>query len=203
MELTMDLETKAWLSTEAEHLWVMDKLILARTMGYICGPTGLNVPYPGEYIVRPCVNMLGLGLGAQKVFLEQSTDHLPLGHFWCEWFDGEHYSVDYFWGQQELAVEGIKNKDTFTQWDLWIRKDKSFPFPDELELVSLSVPWINCEFINGKLIEVHLRRNQDFSFLENQQEFVPVWEGDSKEPPEGYQYVDYPEVHRRVGGFVR
>lgn len=203
MELSMDLETKAWLTTDAEHLWVMDKLILARTMGYICGPVGLDVPYPGEYIVRPCVNMIGLGLGAQKVFLEQSTDHLPLGHFWCEWFEGDHYSVDYFWGQQELTVKGIKNKDTFTHWDLWIRSDKSFSFPEELEFVSLSIPWINCEFIDGKLIEVHLRRNEDFSFLENQQEFIPVWKGDSKEPPVGYQYIEYPDLHGRVGGFVR
>ena len=50
----------------------LDKLILSRKLKYNCGPVGLDVPN-GWYIVRPCVNMLGLGLGAQKVWLEKET----------------------------------------------------------------------------------------------------------------------------------
>ncbi len=59
-----------WLSTDPDHLWVMDKLILARKLSYVCGPVGQDVPTPGYYIVRPCVNMLGLGLEAKKYWIE-------------------------------------------------------------------------------------------------------------------------------------
>ena len=55
-----------------DHIWILDKLILSRKLKYNCGPVGLDVPR-GWYIVRPCVNMLGLGLGAQKVWLEKET----------------------------------------------------------------------------------------------------------------------------------
>jgi len=148
--------------------------------------------------------MLGLGLGAQKMYLTESTEHLPLGHFWCEWFEGDHYSVDYYWGQQELVVKGNKQKDTLTKWDSWIRDyDKDFPLPEELMFVSLEEPWINCEFIDGKLIEVHLRYNEDFGLIEDQEVFIPIWEGQDITPPEGYEYIHYPDVHGRIGAFVK
>ena len=85
-------EDFVWLSINPDNIWVMDKLILARKLKYNSGPVGLDVPHPGFYIVRPCVNMLGLGLGAQKVWIEKETMHLPVGHFWCEFFEGNHYS---------------------------------------------------------------------------------------------------------------
>ena len=47
------------------------------------------------YCKTTCVNALGLGLGAQKVWLEKETMHFYFyGYFWCEWFEGEHFSVD-------------------------------------------------------------------------------------------------------------
>ena len=70
-------EDKVWKTIDPEHIWVMDKLILSKKLGYNCGPVGIDVPTPGYYIVRPCVNALGLGLGAQKVWLEKETMHLP------------------------------------------------------------------------------------------------------------------------------
>jgi len=69
-------EDLVWKTADPDDLWVMDKLILSRKLGYNCGPVGLDVPTPGYYIVRPCVNMLGLGLGAQKVWLECETVHV-------------------------------------------------------------------------------------------------------------------------------
>ena len=44
--------------------------------GYTCGPVGLDVPNMTG-ILFPCVNALGLGLGAEKVWLDESTMHLP------------------------------------------------------------------------------------------------------------------------------
>lgn len=194
-------EETVWEKIDPEDIWVLDKLILSRKLNYICGPVGLDVPKSGHYIVRPCVNLLGLGLGAQKAWIEKSTDQLPLGYFWCEWFEGRHLSIDYFQGNQVLAVEGHKNEDTLTKWQRWIRVNDSIPLPNILTPFVKKHQYINVEYIGGKIIEVHFRRNEDFD--NNTTEFIPVWEGDSVIPPLGYTYRKYPDVHGRIGAFVK
>ena len=87
-------ETQVWSIAHPEDLWVLDKLILSRHLNYTCGPVGVDVPKPAHYIIRPCVNALGLGIGTQKIFLTKSTDHLPTGYFWSEVFFGRQLSVD-------------------------------------------------------------------------------------------------------------
>lgn len=194
-------EDTVWKTIDPNDIWVLDKLILSRKLGYVSGPIGLNVPTPGYYIVRPCVNMLGLGLGAERVWLEQETMHLPLGYFWCEWFEGRHLSIDYHWGEQVLAVEGFKESDTFTHWKIWQRVDDAVPLPSILKEFATKHEYINCEFIGDKLIEVHFRRNEDFDA--NVNVFIPVWTGESTTPPLGYTYRDYPDVHGRIGAFIK
>ena len=189
-----------WKTADADEIWVYDKLILSRKLGYKCGPAGIDVPEPGWYIVRPCVNVMGLGLGAKKMHLPQYTIDLDPGYFWCEWFEGRHLSIDYEYGKQVLCVEGFKSEDTFTKWDKWVATDDQIPFPKVLEQF-VNKPNINCEFIGGKLIEVHFRSNPDFDH--NIMEFIPVWKGQSIDPPEGYRYIDYPDVHGRIGAFVK
>ena len=192
-------EDKVWKTINPDYIWVMDKLILSKKLGYKCGPTGIDVPEPGYYIVRPCVNALGLGLGAKKVWLEKDTTHLPHGYFWCEWFEGRHLSIDYKNKKQVLCVEGHKQKDTFTKWDKWIKTDDELPFPNILKDLT-DIELINCEYIGDKLIEVHLRHNEDFS--DNITEFIPVWKGQDT-TLKGYTYRDYPDVHGRIGAFIK
>lgn len=193
-------EDQAWKVTAADDLWVFDKLILAKKLNHNAGPVGLDVDKPGWYCVRPCVNMLGLGLGTQKVYIEKLTTHLPIGHFWCEWFEGNHYSIDYNYGKQTLAVQGKKSQSTFTRWDEWIKVDHHIPLPNILEKYKYK-EWINCEYIGDKLIEVHFRENEDFK--NGISHFIPVWEGQDTTPPTGYKYIDYPDVHGRIGAFVQ
>lgn len=195
------LEELVWKTINPNDLWVLDKLILSKKLNYNSGPVGLDVPKPGHYIVRPCVNMLGLGLGAQKVWIEKNTDHLPLGYFWCEWFDGRHLSIDYYQGHQVLAVEGYKSDNTFTKWDRWVRVNDHIFLPEILDPFVTKYNWINVEYIGGKVIEVHFRRNQDFDG--GIDEFIPVWDGESIIPPEGYTYRAYPDIHGRIGAFVK
>ena len=198
----MDEEDLAWLNTAPEDLWCLDKLILARYLGYTCGPVGTPVPQEGYYMVRPCVNAIGLGLGAQKHYIKDSTNHLTPGHFWCEWFEGDHISVDYDWGKQCLAVQGFKAPGTFTRWDRWIRVDDvKIKMPAFLGSIRVKYSKINCEYIGGKLIEVHLRHNPDFPG--NRQEYIPVWQGQNECPPQGYEYIEDPDVHGRIGAWVR
>jgi len=193
-------EDRVWKTVPSDDLWIMDKLILSRKLGYVCGPTGLDVPHPGWYIVRPCVNMLGLGLGAERLWIEKETMHLPIGYFWCEWFSGRHLSVDYNYGIQRLAVEGFKSSETnFTKWDEWVRVSDKIPLPEILQ--DLDYEWINCEFIGDKLIEVHLRKNEDFNG--GISHFIPVWVENPIAPPEGYRYIEYPDIHGRKGAYVK
>lgn len=197
-------EEFVWKVADPEDLWVMDKLIVAKKMGYIAGPVGTSVPFEDKYIVRPCVNAIGLGLGAQIYHLNGSTDHLPVGHFWSEIFQGDHYSVDFFYGEQYIAVKGYKSGNTLSHWDGWVRDDtKHFDLPDILGEIPFKYPWVNCEFIGGHLIEVHLRMNMDFNHIDDQKEYIPVWEGQDITPPMGYLYVADPDVHGRIGAFVR
>ena len=205
MKKTYNLEDSAedfvWKTIDPDDIWVMDKLILSRKMKYNCGPVGQDVPVPGWYIVRPCVNMLGLGLGAEKLWIEEETYNLTIGNFWCEWFEGKHLSVDYYKGKQMLCVEGHKPEHTLTKWKEWRRNDIHVPFPEILNNLIQRYTWMNCEFIGGKLIEVHFRRNEDFDG--NINHFIPVWEGESTTPPKGYTYREYPDLHGRIGAFVK
>lgn len=194
----MSAEERAWLTTSAEHLWMLDKLILSRFLGYRCGPTGVDVPSPANYIVRPCVNAMGLGLGASIQWLEKDTDHLPLGAFWCEIFEGRHLSIDYERGEQRICVEGRKPDDTLQQWSRWSVTDDVIECPEFLR----SFESANIEMIGGKIIEVHLRHNEDFPPGCDYTNFIPVWQGESIAPPFGYRYLKMPEHNGRIGAFV-
>ena len=198
----MNPEEEVWKTIDPADMWIMDKLILSKQMGYNCGPVGVRVDEPGYYIVRPAVNAIGLGLGASIEYIENTTDHLTPGHFWCEIFVGRHLSVDYHYGLQVLCVEGFKHKDDdFVRWKEWKRTKDYVNRPSLIMPFLQKYEWVNCEYIDGKLIEVHLRHNVDFDGDVNH--FIPVWKGESTVPPEGYTYRDYPDVHGRIGAFVK
>ena len=181
-----------------DELWVYNKLQLSKVLGYNCGPVGVRVKRPDTYIVRPAINFVGLGMGAQFIHIEELTDHLPPGHFWCEVFKGDHYSVDFEYGRIVRVTQGIHGDD-ITKWDKWITVKKDFAFPHVLWQFK-DKPNVNCEFIEKKLIEVHIRKNPDFCY--NNNIFIPVWEGDQINPPDGYRYVECPDVNGRIGAYI-
>ena len=84
--------------------------------------------------------------------------------------------------------------------DKWIKTNDELPFPNILKDLT-DIELINCEYIGDKLIEVHLRHNEDFN--DNITEFIPVWKGQDTTPPEGYTYRDYPDIHGRIGAFIK
>lgn len=57
-------DDETWLRCHIDDLWIFDKLIVSKKLGYVCGPHGVNVPQNGKYIVRPCVNLMSMGRGA-------------------------------------------------------------------------------------------------------------------------------------------
>lgn len=169
-----------WLSIHPQDLWIYNKLQISQMLGYTCGPAGLEVPSSGIYIVRPCINFMGMGRYARMDYLESDTEHLHPGEFWCEIFEGEHISVDYYRGQQELTVKGERDpQDPLYKWKKWYKVERDIPLPKLFKELSERYDWINCEYINGNLIEIHLRANPDFRY--NNNSVIPIWEGDKVE----------------------
>lgn len=165
-----------WHTTDPDDLWLFDKLILARKLGYLCGPAGVAPPATDFYIVRPCVNFRMMSAGAHIDSLgPDNHDQVPHGYFWCELFSGRHMSFDYHWGKQVLAVEGFRQDpnrlDRFSRWE---KINEQFTLPDIIAQVAQRYEWLNVEVIGDKVIEVHLRYNDDFA-THDADVIIPVW----------------------------
>jgi hypothetical protein len=187
-----------WVTTEINDLWLFDKLILSRKLGYICGPAGIPVPNPGNYIVRPITNLEGMGIGASICHIQNTTDHLPAGYFWCEIFEGRHISVDYNYGKPILSVEGFRNQDDpLYRFSKWLKVDQLYHIPLEVSVLR-KFEYSNIEFIGNKIIEVHLRGNPDFIY--NNSIAIPVWEDTVIEETENFRFVSSPDYKRK--GFL-
>lgn len=190
-----------WNAIHYEDLWIYNKLQLSRVLGYKCGPIGSTVPKPDFYIVRPAINFLGMGRFAEIVWIEKSTDHFHPSNFWCEVFRGEHLSVDFHYQEAKLVVRGIKDdKDPLYKWKKWEKIDKQVNFPPILENLKGNYDWINCEFIDSNLIEVHVRQNPDFRY--DNEVAIPVWDDNFCENPSFIKDSEY-DTYGRRGIYVK
>jgi len=191
--------TEEFENVHPKDLWIYNKLQLSRILGYTCGPVGAQVPKSDFYIVRPVINFLGMSRFARIEWIEDTTDHYHPGEFWCEIFKGEHLSVDFRNQKAELVVMGTKSKENpLYKWEKWEKldkNDKKIEFPSILSNLYGNYEWINCEFIDKNLIEVHLRRNPDFRY--GNQVAIPIWEGESDKNLSNYQYIEDPDYYRK------
>ena len=64
-------DDEAWISCHKDDLWIFDKCILSKKLGYNCGPADVDVSEAGIYIVRPCVNLTGMSRGAEFRHIEK------------------------------------------------------------------------------------------------------------------------------------
>jgi len=170
----IDNDYSAWVNADVDDLWLFDKLILSRRLGYCCGPAGVPVPHAGVYVVRPITNLAGMGIDASFQYCGPYTS-LPPGYFWCEVFAGQHLSIDYEYGRPVLSVEGTRDAVApLWRWNRWQVVDDTLPLPLP-ELAKL-----NVEFIDGHAIEVHLRHNPDFEYSNTIA--IPVWQDMAIDP---------------------
>ena len=182
-----------WNQIHPSDLWVYNKLFLSRVLGYTCGPVGTTVPRPDFYIVRPSFNLLGMGRFARKEWLYNYTDHIHPAEFWCEIFEGEHLSVDFKNKKSELVVLGTRDDDDpYYKWSKWEKIDLNVQFPEILKELKGNYEYINCEFIGGRLIEVHFRQNPDFRY--NNTVAIPVW---NDEKMENMTFIKDSEYYRK------
>lgn len=164
-------DSDVWDSIKPDDLWCCDKLILAKKLGYYCGPAGI-APVPGYYIVRPVMNLRMMGVGATLEYL--NSDTIPAGYFWCEVFSGRHLSFDYEYGTQTLAVEGFRNSSRLDRFSHWTRVSDKFQLPPVLQAIATRYPHFNCEVVGNHVIEVHFRYNDDF-YNHTANTIIPVW----------------------------
>ena len=178
----------AWL-IYPDHRNLFNKLELSLRLGYTCGPAGVDVPKSGMYCIRPIYNLNGMGAGSYiQELLERCDNYIPPGYFWCEMFDGLHYSIDWEYTDNWNPIfSSIGKRDIdyplykFNKWEIC-----NFPniqLPDFIKNIN-DIKYINTEYINDKLIEVHLRKSQDFP--PNSSELIPVW---SEKEKEKFQYL--------------
>jgi len=187
-----------WPTLEWKYLWVYDKLILSKKLGYTCGPAGISVPESAEYVVRPITNLESMSVGARLQWLEPK-DNIEPGYFWCEKFTGEHITVDYNYGEQSTTVKGYPREGRLDRFDRWELIDRQIPFPKKLDNLH-EKEWVNIEMIGGNIIEVHFRYNDDFR-NHNGKVIYPVWKDEELPQPEGSMWYDSP-CKDRLGHWV-
>jgi hypothetical protein len=189
-----------WNSIHPEDLWVYNKLFLNQRLGHLCGPTGVSVPYSGYYIVRPSINLLGMGRFSRIEWIYKNTDNFHPSEFWCEVFYGDHYSVDYQNKESKLVVLGERDdEDPLYRWKKWIKTDFKVDFPPILNSLKGDYEWINCEFIGNHLIEVHFRQNPDFRY--GNSVAIPVWNDQKIENIKNFRFIE-DEDYLRKGFYI-
>ena len=183
-----------------QHRWVYNKLELALKLGSRAGPACVPPHSTGMFCVKPIYNLYGMGIGAHKVFLRGRDDakainehkFIPPGYFWCEWFEGDHYSVDYEWvrgGKGGIhdhwhATNTVKGEpgDDLAHFARWVKvKDIRLTLPPLLQSLQ-EVGQINIEWkvkgLHSNIIEIHLRSGGDLAQDPIGTEMIPHWSSD-------------------------
>jgi hypothetical protein len=203
-EVLAEEDFQAWdLYKNTEHRWVFNKLEVALRQGLHAGPAATAPRLDGTYIYRPIYNLYGMGIGANKFHYRNDMhglminhDIVPPGHFWCEWLDGEHLSIDYhqdtngFWHTRSVWAGSHKDKNNLTKFESWEKLHTEYaPTWNELPLdmsflYDPNVPAFNVEMIDNTIIEIHLRLGNDpFDDYPVGTTVIPVW--NDEEAPEG------------------
>ena len=174
---------------DPEWLWIYDKLIVARRQNVRAAPAGIPVPVAGEYIVRPITNIRMMGVGAKRIWLDPHNEQdVPHGYFWSEVLTGPQVSVDYHWGQQQLTVQGFRNDPyRLDRFSHWCKVNIDLPLPSMLQGLQHTQEWINVEYIGHRVIEVHLRYNDDFANHDSDI-IIPVWKDQDIPQPQGWSW---------------
>lgn len=147
------------------YKWVYNKLSVAESQGFECGPHGLEPPaFP--VFSKPVFNMRGMGIGSRplRTLREYKANQRP-GHIWMPMLEGEHISSD-------VAVVNGEAKwwrHTFGapleggMFDYWVILAEHRPEIEEYcgewlkKNLSDYTGMVNFETIGARIIEVHLR----------------------------------------------
>jgi hypothetical protein len=193
-----------------QYRWIFNKLELAMRFGYKCGPACIPIKKKGDYIVRPIYNLRGCGIGAKKINLdpkihtEDMTFHkfIPPGHFWCEYFMGSHFSIDYkrenkIWTPFSAMIGKHESEDNLIKFKVWekipIPKVNLPNFVEEID-----VEYINIESKDDKIFEIHLRPgNKEIWDLPMGTKLYPSWNNEDNNDKKSLTFIPNTRSDRR------
>lgn len=192
MTETSITDIEAYKRYKHHRKW-FNKLWFSESMGYNCGPASIAPDKSGWYIVRPIMNLSGMSVSAEKVWIEAGDlSKVQPGYFWCEWFDGEQYSVTYKYSNGFKPIscwKAERDVANLYRFKRWIRSGYYPAAPDVCNQL-FDIEKINVEFINDNPIEVHLRTSPDPDY----NELIPVWKGEEQMvdiyTKLGYSYIN-------------
>lgn len=141
--------------------WIMNKLSLAELLGHVCGPIGTRPASSVEVIVRPALNIYGMGRGGFYDYDEwpfAAWDRVPNanpGYFWCEMFHGRHTYTGFV---DDVAMHCSYSEEVTLQtnqrWEGVEDLAEAPALPAVLQGIS---KYLFVEAIGGKIIEVSPR----------------------------------------------
>lgn len=144
---------------DPDDRWIYNKLILAETLGYKCGPSGTPIPDAGTYILRPIYNCAGYGYGGFIKFeptREGLYDHIP-GWFWCEWFEGRQEWIDF---TDDVPVDWTGGMTPYRGNKLVLRKYAKPMITVLPEFLQGFSKHLTIEHIGGNIIEASPRHQE-------------------------------------------
>ena len=186
----IDDDVQAWRSYP-QYRWVFNKLDIALRCGYDAGPACVPIQKKGFYIIRPIYNLFGQGIGAKKQFLDPKLhteemilhQHVSPGYFWCEYLEGDHFSIDYkrengCWIPFSAMIGTHETENNLTRFEVWTKVAiPEFKLPNFIE--EIDVEYLNVESKGGKPFEIHLRTGNDQIWnLPMGSKVYPIWDED-------------------------
>lgn len=181
IELNKNIEDRySYPLMPLEHRWIYNKLTIAETFGYDCGPSGTPITKPGFYCQRPIMSCAGYGDGGfLKFHAKQIQSDIPQpkykpGYFWCEWFEGWHGWTSFTDDEPIYECGGrYANNEMILQHKTPI----SLELPDQLKGIS---KYMLVEHIGGNIIEISPRHEEmvhntiDTLLSGNRSNYVPT-----------------------------
>ena len=189
-------DSQSWnMYKNTEHRWTFNKLELALLQGLHAGPAAVPPEKEGWYIQRPTYNLYGLGIEAKKFFYHPymfkriiNHDLIPPGNFWCEWVEGDQFSLNYRktvhgkWHLVSVWRGVLFSDENLTKFNYWEKVSLSHGIPPEK--LPYFVNWLddekttcfNIEIKGGKIIEIHLRSGDEIEDnFEINDKIFPIW----------------------------
>lgn len=194
-------DVEAWeIFKKSEYRWTFNKLEVSLRQGLSAGPAATAPEEEGWYIQRPVYNLFGLGVGAKKFYYRtEESEYLsnygkvPPGHFWCEWLEGEHLSVNYrkdvsnTWSISSVWKGVHFSDDNLTKFHYWEKVSTDIKM--QVSELPTMVSWLydsrvtcfNLEIKNNYIIEIHLRSGDEvFDGYQVGDKLFPIWNEDSQ-----------------------
>ena len=158
-----------------------------------------------------------MGVGASICFIDVDEkdyiiDHgiIPPGHFWCEYFDGSHYSIDYIrknnqWEQHHTMI-GVNSKNNLTKFTEWTIVGNNDPYKDLPSFVKdiSDLEYLNVEFKGDKIIEIHPRTgNDEFYKFSIGTKIIPLQKGNEDMIDQTFIANAEPEKIYNASGYLK